>query len=286
MKGDLNGSRLVANQIAAYRRIHDRNLQASIMIGTKAQSMYSDHKVNKGQVESIKGFTYANVYESFTRAEAREQRYAYRMSAINHLESSVKDSLEDAYRNGDDEAQKLSGNSESADATTAKLQEFEVQMILNQALGKEKNRVYIAKQDDSIEPPFILHVRSFENRQLGSSITLNPIVSTPNTAPVFSVNVSTIDFVKRCIIQDPFVVGQLNLYGEGQIIRPFSIGKLNAETRQFEELAFDDSVLDAELESGDTIFVRLMTTANTNFGGHDAQDEELRERINRINLRH
>jgi hypothetical protein len=84
----MNGARLVSNQIARYRRIHDRNLESSILIGTKAQSMVSDHKVNKGEVETIKGFTYANVYESFNRTEAREQRYAFRMGAINHLESS------------------------------------------------------------------------------------------------------------------------------------------------------------------------------------------------------
>lgn len=87
-KGDMHGARLVANQIARFRRIHDRNLEASVLIGTKAQSMVSDHKVNKAQVETVKGFSYANMYENFQRTEAREQRYGYRMNAINHLENS------------------------------------------------------------------------------------------------------------------------------------------------------------------------------------------------------
>lgn len=87
-KGDMHGARLISNQIARYRRIQDRNLQSSVMIGTKTQSMISDHKVNKAGVETIKGFSYANMYENFDRAEAREQRYAFRMNAINQLENS------------------------------------------------------------------------------------------------------------------------------------------------------------------------------------------------------
>jgi hypothetical protein len=87
-KGDMHGARLIANQIARFRRLQDRNLESSVLIGTKAQAMVSDHKVNKAQVETIKGFAYANIYENFQRLESREQRYSYRMGAINHLENS------------------------------------------------------------------------------------------------------------------------------------------------------------------------------------------------------
>jgi hypothetical protein len=52
--------------------------------------MVSDHKVNKAEVETIKGFSYANTFENFARTEAREQKYAYRMNAIEHIESSSK----------------------------------------------------------------------------------------------------------------------------------------------------------------------------------------------------
>lgn len=98
-KGDMHGARLISNQIARYRRIHDRNLESSVLIGTKSQAMVSDHKVNKAEVETIKGFTYANTYESFERAEAREQRYAFRMGAINHLEGSSKDPCSEQFMN-------------------------------------------------------------------------------------------------------------------------------------------------------------------------------------------
>lgn len=90
LKGDMQGAKLVANQVVRYRQIHDRNLSASVAIGTKSQAMLSDHKVNRAEVETIKGFAYANMYESFNRMESREQRYAWRMNAINHLESSSK----------------------------------------------------------------------------------------------------------------------------------------------------------------------------------------------------
>lgn len=89
-KGDLHGARLVANQIAKFRTLSNRNLESSILIGTKMQTMVSDHKVNKAEVETIKGFAYANMFESFATAESREARYAWRMNAINHLESSSK----------------------------------------------------------------------------------------------------------------------------------------------------------------------------------------------------
>jgi hypothetical protein len=82
------GARLVANQIASYRRLHDRNLASSIMIGTKTQSMVSDHKINKAEVETIKGFSYANMFESFESVAHRERKYAWRMDAINQMENS------------------------------------------------------------------------------------------------------------------------------------------------------------------------------------------------------
>lgn len=87
-KGDTNGARLVATQIARYRQLQDRNLESSIRIGTKTQAMVSDHKVNQAEVETIKGYAYANMFESFSRAEAREKRYSWRMNAINQLEAS------------------------------------------------------------------------------------------------------------------------------------------------------------------------------------------------------
>lgn len=52
--GEHYKARLVAKQIASYRAISDRNFEADTLITTRAQAMYSDHVVNRGEVEALK----------------------------------------------------------------------------------------------------------------------------------------------------------------------------------------------------------------------------------------
>ena len=287
-KGDMRGARMVANQVASYRRIHDRNLQASIQIGTQAQSMVSDHKVNRGQVESIKGFTFANTYESFGRLEAREQRSAFRMSAINHMESSMRESMDEAYTtNGYSNASEDGYISSGADNGQAgRLQELELQTIMNQAIGKEKNRLYFPSADslqsEDIEAPFILNLKSLDKPQFGTSITLNPIVGTPNISdPIFDISSCTVDMIKRRIIQDTYAAGQLNLFAKnGSYVRPFEIGKFHSAEAYFERLEFDSTIESAQINNGDFLFIRIVREEDTKA----AEDERIvRERIERIN---
>lgn len=198
-KGDMTGARLVANQVARYRRLHDRNLESSVLIGTKAQAMVSDHKVNKAEIETVKGymwmcrhscawarcmfllqtiptssFAYANMYESFNRMESREQRYAFRMGAINHLESGSmwqcyraellypahllllhfktdRDAIDGMFR-ADEESANLvrtrpTDPADQDEANEMRSHEFEVHTILQQALNNGKRRVYQRPED-------------------------------------------------------------------------------------------------------------------------------------------
>lgn len=52
--GEHYKARLVAKQIASYRAISDRNFEADTLITTRAQTMLSDHIVNRSEVEAIK----------------------------------------------------------------------------------------------------------------------------------------------------------------------------------------------------------------------------------------
>jgi tRNA splicing ligase len=85
--GEHYKARLVAKQIASYRAIGDRNFEAETLITTRAQTMYSDHVVNRGEVEAIKGIRYANLSETIESAGMRSTKYAVRMSTAQELES-------------------------------------------------------------------------------------------------------------------------------------------------------------------------------------------------------
>lgn len=53
-KGDVRNARILAGQIAHYRKIGQRNMEASAAIGTRAQLMLSSHRTNRAEMEAIK----------------------------------------------------------------------------------------------------------------------------------------------------------------------------------------------------------------------------------------
>ena len=53
-KGEMYKVRVVASQVAHYRQLSDKNFERDAMIGTRAQLMKSNHKINKAEVEAIK----------------------------------------------------------------------------------------------------------------------------------------------------------------------------------------------------------------------------------------
>ena len=93
-KGDIASARLIADQITRYRQVSLRNFDASVEIATRAQVMVSNHKINRAEVEAIKGIKYANAEEDLETTRRREQKYAIRMEYHQELEDISKLSLE------------------------------------------------------------------------------------------------------------------------------------------------------------------------------------------------
>lgn len=289
-KGDTNGARMVANQVARYRRLHDRNLESSIMIGTKMQSMVSDHKVNRAEVETIKGFTYANMYESFARTESREQRYAWRMNAVNHLETSMRDTMDEVYKADIDTGVRgEDGDGPAEEAYQAQAMEMEMQTILQQAMGGVKLRVYqpVVYPQQQIQTPFIINLRLLDSGSRGgvkgASLTLNPIVNGVCSNPSFNVNTTTIDSLKRLIVQDRYVCGQLELsYNNGEAIKGFQLGRIDLDSAEYQHFEFSDSLKACDILNGDTLWVRaddVFVTTESSAGNNDIE-----ERLSRMRL--
>ena len=52
-KGDLPKAQMVANQMAHYRNISDRNFAESVSIQTQIQMRCSNHKIHQAHMEAI-----------------------------------------------------------------------------------------------------------------------------------------------------------------------------------------------------------------------------------------
>ncbi|KAI3642053.1 hypothetical protein MP228_011608 [Amoeboaphelidium protococcarum] len=303
-KGDLVSAQLVAQQIQKFRSLQHRNLTHSCNLELKTQTLISDHKVNQAEVEGVKAWSYANAYETFGGLERRENRMGMRSGAIDHFEDSLRgcvDGLleEDGVGDVDDGPQYQSGGGADMEMLGAKMKKMELQAIMAQALGKEK-RTYFNQPE--VVAPYSLIIKSLDQTSddEGVIVVLNDIsksAQSGNSAPEkpFSVSTFKIDDLKRKIVADSYVSGQLDLcwtpseqvQKDNQIgtVKPFKIGKLNGGTNEFEPLKFNATLEQLSIKDGDTLYVLTSTAAsepNSRRTSVDPRDEELRHRLNRI----
>jgi hypothetical protein len=293
-KGDVTSARLIASQVAKYRKIHSRNLEGAILIDTKSQAMLSDHKVNTAAVESVKGWTYANQFESFSRVEDREKRLMWRSGAIDALEGSMREHVDDVITQSGD---RFSVDDKlAAQDKAGLLEEVEIGHILQQATGTVKGRIYLNEQQGQQED-FIINIKSLENpRALGTRLNLTaPGTDYNSIGGLFTPENANFDFIKRILVKDSFAVSQLNLvHPVTGIVRPFELGKLvtvDDESDEIEFMPIDVSytLKSINVKSGSTLFVRNITTHEGSSGGdgteRERNDEDLLyERIQNVRL--
>ena len=86
-KGDLPKAKMIANQIALYRNISDKNFERSVMIDLQSQLMFSNHKIYQAQTESIKGLMYANIRQFEDVLFQKDVKYNHMVGLHEDIES-------------------------------------------------------------------------------------------------------------------------------------------------------------------------------------------------------
>ncbi|KAJ3102431.1 hypothetical protein HDU97_000574 [Phlyctochytrium planicorne] len=151
-KGDLHKAKVVAKQIAHLRSASDRNFEGSVMIATRAQLMVSNHKVNRAEIEAIKGIRYANIEDDISTFGSREMKYHQRLTQYEEMEKIMNEGLDEAYENAEDARKKR------------EYFEVEADHILKDALAPKQSggRYYITEKRDPDSQSVTVHFRLYE----------------------------------------------------------------------------------------------------------------------------
>ena len=67
---------MIAQQIALYRSVSDKNFSRSVMIGSQAQLMFSNNRIHQAQIESVKGLANANIGQLDDTVLSQSKRYS------------------------------------------------------------------------------------------------------------------------------------------------------------------------------------------------------------------
>ncbi|KAJ3165798.1 hypothetical protein HK101_000168 [Irineochytrium annulatum] len=94
-KGDKAKARILAAQIAGLRNTSNRNFQGSAIIQNRAQVMASNHKINRAEMEAMKGTRYANYGVTQVGAKMQTMKYAQRMMEDEVLEELMNEGMDD-----------------------------------------------------------------------------------------------------------------------------------------------------------------------------------------------
>lgn len=241
-KGDIPKAKIVARQIAHLRSCADRNFESSTMISTRAQLMASNHKINRAEIEAIKGARYANLEDSVQSMAQRERKYAKRMGEFEEMERIMNEGMDEVYESAEEDRKKRDYFELEADA------------VLKQALDpqKWKGRPYVETSSSlsslSTRSRVALNLHVYDPSQFtkrlfpqqdseGSSFSLSPLPSqfsesvedsnetlhqnkrTPTNHAKKNMGVSlyietldlSVDMLKRIISRDAYVISQLHL---------------------------------------------------------------------------
>ncbi|KAI9146057.1 hypothetical protein BKA69DRAFT_1047158 [Paraphysoderma sedebokerense] len=254
LKGDLHGARLLAKQIAIYRRISERNFEASVSIATKMQMMSSNHKVNQAEMEAVKGISYANANRTVFGVEMKEQKAAMKMEEFETMEDIMNEGMDEIYNLDWADPSQEGASSSSNKIKSATVYEIEIDSIMNQALDPKRSREYFNYHMDDTS-------KTKAKRALHFHLLDSPTTSC--TIYIDTLDLS-VDMVKRAICKDPFAIQQLNLHipnpnakGKASALvgaaKPFAIGKL--VDGEFHALCISASLKGEGVRSGDVLYI-------------------------------
>jgi len=195
--GEHYKARLVARQIAQYRAVGDRNFEAETLIVTRAQTMASDHKVNRCEIDAIKGIKYANSGQTLESTALRSTKYSTRMEAFQEMESIMNEGMDEIY--------------DDAEETRPKYQfvDNEVDSIIRQAFTGKKDFSYDRKPASTPSSQVSIRFKRLNEERDQSTSTLN-VQTDEVILPVASLDYS-IDMLKHEILQNELAIASLGV---------------------------------------------------------------------------
>ncbi|ORZ29418.1 hypothetical protein BCR44DRAFT_69152 [Catenaria anguillulae PL171] len=281
LQGNTHSAHLVARQIASYRRLAARNLEASLAMDLKLHAMASNNTVNRRQWETLKAIKGvhggADDIKSVTTCAAKATRA---METANAVEAIMNETMDDVYDFAGDEVE-IVGVQRSVSVDS------EVEEILKQAVDAAMPRTILGNVNASVSPTRSTasstssRSRSPSPNRSSGTLLFVKLASNPDvgaSVAVDSLDVS-VDMVKRAILQDPYAVHQLGLArgavgtarNKSPVIKaasavgpcwPFSLG-LAVESDQskdhltFEVLPIDQSLKSLGVQAGMVLFVQV-----------------------------
>ncbi|KAI9190477.1 Charged multivesicular body protein 2b [Blastocladiella emersonii ATCC 22665] len=267
-RGDLHGARQLAKQIAMYRRIGARSFEASVAIDVKLQAMSSNNKINKRHMETLKSIQYVNGGSSLKDVANREYKAMLKMEECNAMEAIMNEGMDEIYSlNWDDEDGDTDDAAHLVGARSGRVSDIEVDSIVSQALDSSQAREYFEHAARS-------------GSGAGSGGKLNSVVfikvhgqpGLGTSIPIDSLELS-VDMVKRALSKDPFAVHQLGLALDGGAAatkgakgaraavgccRPFVLGRVDAETGEFEALPIDASLKRCGVRAKEVLHIKTL----------------------------
>lgn len=255
-KNDVHNARLVATQIAAYRRLVERNYESSVMIATKVQTISSHHKINRAEVETIKGIKHCNKGQTMETVISLEHKYDQRMKQFEEMEDIMTEGMDEVYQR----VPLLFGKDEQPRYT---VQQHVVDSIMRQAISEKRQYREYFEYDQEMPGKqtgkIVLNFRVVTQDMLSASLYIDTLEI-------------SVDMLKRSLIKDPVAAAQLNIANPSQYThevflghaKPFVLGNFYAPQLAGEEsngtfhpFEISESLLNLGLRTGDTVWVYL-----------------------------
>lgn len=249
LKGEISKAKMLAGQVARYQQVSDKNFAGSVYIQTRAQLMFSNHKINRAEVEALKGAKYANMGESLEACNQRYEKYSMRLEVTEDMEELMNEGMDEIYEEGHAR--------HSIDPDSRTIEEGNViDSIIRQAMDPNHHRESVSTQAKQLQfGETHIHLHRYNPEQ--------PRTSEPGVTVGLSTLDLSIDMLRRQMASDVYTLRQLHLYSPPKTAfenvfgstKPFKIGKLEKENGSFEELPFDSSLQSLGLKSGDHVWI-------------------------------
>lgn len=147
-KGDLVKAKMIARQIALYRRISDKNFERDLSMDLQVRTMTSNHKIHKAQIECLRGIQFTTAGSFAQDMMRKDQKYIELAQVQQDIESILLAGMDEIY-----------GIQESNATTEKETLDSEVNVIMRQALDTRLGKSIPRTWSDLMPPGIQLHIR-------------------------------------------------------------------------------------------------------------------------------
>ena len=96
-RGDMPKVKMVANQLAHFKDISDRNFARSLYLQSEAQIRKSNNSINQAHAEFLKGMEYVNKSGTVEQMRQKQARVAKRQDGQEMIESMMYEGFEEVW---------------------------------------------------------------------------------------------------------------------------------------------------------------------------------------------